>query len=134
MWNLLRRGGIPTPLVTIAGLASPVLLGAGGGALISILAGGDASFFLGALFAIAGGMFVSFTMRAAWLGPLFNVPPRTITQEESTDLFGRGFTRAVFVGLFGVGLMFGGQVSSPGFPLLAGAAGVIVLLITRDST
>lgn len=98
-----------------------------------MLGGSELSVFIGGMFVLAGGMFVSSSFRASWLAPLFNAPPRGITPEESAELFGRGFTRAVFVGLLGIGLVFGGWVRAPGFLLPAGIAGVIALLVTRES-
>jgi hypothetical protein len=112
---------------------STILVGAGCGGLFFVLGFGGGVFVVGVLLAFGGALFVGATNLATWASWLGRLP-RPISREEFAELYGRGVSRAISVGLFGLGMAFGGWANSPGYLLLAGAAGISILLLTLDKS
>jgi len=116
---------------SVVRLLGLVLFGAGLGALISMAGSGPAMTTVGGLLVFGCGIFVGATVYTA-PALAFRLPLRPVTFDDLADHFGPGFVLAIYLGLFGAGLAFGGWVASPSPLLVTGVAGLLALLVTRQ--
>ena len=119
----------------VARWAALILIGVATGGLASLLGGETAAILIGAVVLFVCGVIVAATIWATYMASLGRSrrPPGTWEIEKQDDLVGAGLFWAVALGFLGAGVLVGGLTSLAIAPIgIVGAAGAIVLMVTRD--